>query len=115
MKILCYNGDMKKFLYILLWVLTVLNLAFCVFVLAFAIGMCFEANVAGKIFGGIFIILYYFVSTATTVVITGLSFITVKDPKLRVVIYVNVAAVIIMIATTIILFGFALPQGGTTE
>ena len=115
MKILCYNGDMKKFLYILLWVLTVLNLAFCVFVFICAIGMCFETNVAGQVFGGIVLIFYYFVSVATTVVITGLSFITVKDRKLRVVIYVNVAAVVIVIATAITLFGFAFPQGGTTE
>lgn len=115
MKILCYNGDMKKFLYILLWVLTVLNLAFCVFVFAYAISMCFESNAAGKIFGGVFIIIYYFISVATTVIITGLSFITVKDRKLRVVIYVNVAAVVIVIATAITLFGFAFPQGGTTE
>lgn len=40
---------MKKFLYILLWVLTVLNLAFCAFLLVYAISMLGETNAAGVV------------------------------------------------------------------
>lgn len=106
MKILCYNGDMKKFLYILLWVLTVLNLAFCAFLLVYAISMLGETNAAGVVVGGIFLILYDFISMGTTAITTGLSFITIKDKKLRIVLYVNLAAVALVVTTSIILFGF---------
>lgn len=101
---------MKKFLYILLWVLTVLNLAFCGLLLVAAITMMGDKTAGTAIFGGIIIIFYYFISIGTTALSTGLSFITIKNKKLRVVLYVNLFSVAVIIATTIILFGFAFPQ-----
>ena len=101
---------MKKVLYVILWILTVLNLAFCAFLLVFAISTLGETNAAGVVVGGIFLIHYDFISMGTTLLTTGLSFITIKNKKLRIVLYVNLAAVALVITTSIILFGFVFPN-----
>lgn len=101
---------MKRFLYILLWILTVLNLAFCVYVTVLSVSALGESSQTGTAIAGVFGVIFFITSLASTALSTGLSFIVVKNRALRSVIFVNLAAVLLVAVNALILFGFVLPS-----